>query len=268
MPSDAFVKLSFNYYDDIVLASLDDAAEVMFTRGMAFCGRTGSGGFIPRNKVLDLSRKTNLGAALKVADRLCSQVNGFSGPWKKVAGGYMVRNFAHYQEQLDAIQQRRKNDRDRKARERAMSRDSSRDVSRDSHGDVTHTSKRKKKKEEETPKGVSNAHDLDHAFEQFWAAYPRKVGRGQARRAFDTAAKKADPAVLVAAAVDFAQWCAAEETEPRYIAHPTTWLNGERWLDERPAHQPAQTNIDKHLQLVTDLAEREAHDEPRQIGPA
>jgi hypothetical protein len=64
-------------------------------------------------------------------------------------------------------------------------------------------------------------------FEAFWSAYPRKVGRGAAARAFAAACRKA-PAEEIIAAVQQASW----HTNPKFIPHPTTWLHGERWTDE------------------------------------
>jgi hypothetical protein len=69
-------------------------------------------------------------------------------------------------------------------------------------------------------------------FDDFWKAYPRKIGKGQARKAWKAAAKKAPPGEIVAAlAVQAKRW-QQEGRSPEYIPHPTTWLNGERWADE------------------------------------
>lgn len=134
-----FIKLSVHYYDDVVLASLEDAHEVMFTRGLAYCGRTPTGGLILRSKVLELTRKTTQAQALRVAERLCQPVGDFEGPWVKVAAGYQVRNWSHYQDQLDQIESRRKADRERKRseRQRKTVRGTSRDMSQDESRDVT-----------------------------------------------------------------------------------------------------------------------------------
>lgn len=123
-----FIKLHTDYYDDVVLASLDDAAEVMFTRGLAHCGSAGTGGLILTSKLMTLSRKTTLAQAKKVADRLTQPIGDFEGPWVKVPAGYQVRNWSVYQDRLDALELRRKSDRDRKRRSRGQSRDTSRDV--------------------------------------------------------------------------------------------------------------------------------------------
>ncbi|MCE2578080.1 hypothetical protein [Gluconacetobacter entanii] len=65
------------------------------------------------------------------------------------------------------------------------------------------------------------------AFEQFWQAYPRKVGKPKARRAFAKAVGKASLETLLAAIA-----ATAWPSDPTYIPHPATWLNNERWADE------------------------------------
>jgi hypothetical protein len=67
-------------------------------------------------------------------------------------------------------------------------------------------------------------------FERFWQHYPHRVAKGAARKAW--AAKKPEIAkVLVAldAAKMSYQWI---HENGRYIPHPATWLNQERWLDD------------------------------------
>ena len=67
-------------------------------------------------------------------------------------------------------------------------------------------------------------------FAEFWTSYPRRVDKGGARKAWAAAVKLADPAVIIAGAVRYA--AETKGREPRHIAHPATWLRGERWLDE------------------------------------
>ena len=67
-------------------------------------------------------------------------------------------------------------------------------------------------------------------FEAFWQVYPRKVGKGQARLAFKTALRKATKDELVSAASTYAE--SVRSTEQNFIPHASTWLNGERWLDQ------------------------------------
>lgn len=68
------------------------------------------------------------------------------------------------------------------------------------------------------------------AFDEWWDAYPRKVGKGQARKAYTTAAKKTDPATLLSSLLE--QIPTLTRKGPEFTPHPATWLNGERWADE------------------------------------
>lgn len=70
------------------------------------------------------------------------------------------------------------------------------------------------------------------SFEIFWGAYPRKVGKGACRKIWDR--KKFDEETLnkmletIKWQKNLIQW-----QNPSYIPHPSTWLNQERWEDER-----------------------------------
>lgn len=67
-------------------------------------------------------------------------------------------------------------------------------------------------------------------FEAFWLAYPRKVGKHDARRAWARAAKQASAAAVMAGLARH-----QFNPDPRYVPHPATWLNGGRWQDEQPS---------------------------------
>lgn len=70
-------------------------------------------------------------------------------------------------------------------------------------------------------------------FLDFYAAYPRHVGKEAARRAFEKAVKAGTPAAdIVEGARRYTAATAAAGTETRYIAHPATWLNAGRWSDD------------------------------------
>lgn len=72
--------------------------------------------------------------------------------------------------------------------------------------------------------------DEDPDFVAFWKAYPLKKSKEGARAKWRAALKKTDAATLIAAAERYA----AERSgaDPKYTAHPTTWLNQGRWADE------------------------------------
>jgi hypothetical protein len=69
------------------------------------------------------------------------------------------------------------------------------------------------------------------AFAEFWRAYPRRVARDAAARAFERAIERgADPAALIAGAQRYAAERAGQD--PKYTKHPATWLNAGCWADE------------------------------------
>lgn len=72
--------------------------------------------------------------------------------------------------------------------------------------------------------------DLDADFAAFWDEYPRRVGKGQALKAYRAARKHADAATILAGLL--AQLPTLQARERAYIPHASTWLNGQRWLDD------------------------------------
>ena len=69
-------------------------------------------------------------------------------------------------------------------------------------------------------------------FDEFWSEYPRKVGKKDARKAFDKALKTTDAGTMIRAVIaqkQSGQWL---RENGRYIPNPATWLNQGRWDDE------------------------------------
>lgn len=81
---------------------------------------------------------------------------------------------------------------------------------------------------------LNSLNSSDPEFEQFWSAYPRKIGKKAAARAWAKAVDR-PPRDEVIAAVDRAkkseQWT---RDDGQYIPHPATWLNEGRWADVMP----------------------------------
>lgn len=107
-------------------------------------------------------------------------------------------------------------------------------------------------------------------FDEFWDAYDHKVGRKKAEAAYRAAIKKPDVTddLLIAAATQYVEWVKSEGKHPTFTKHPTTWLNGECWRDERVARQAPPTRVQQHLALAQKLAEEEDQmiPLPKQIG--
>jgi hypothetical protein len=85
-------------------------------------------------------------------------------------------------------------------------------------------------KEKETNVSKKKVPHTDAEFDQFWAAYPRKVCKKAARKSFE----KVDvPLETILTALEqhkkSAQW---NKDKGQFIPHPATWLNNARWEDE------------------------------------
>lgn len=76
-------------------------------------------------------------------------------------------------------------------------------------------------------------------FAEFYMAYPRKVAKEDARKAFEKAAKSTDPSVIVEGARRYA--ADPSLPEKQYIPYPASWLNAGRWDDEPQDAAPATT---------------------------
>lgn len=74
-------------------------------------------------------------------------------------------------------------------------------------------------------------------FADFWAHYPRKVGKGAAAKAFAKAVKANGPEPIRAGYKRaLAAWATWPPDDRQFIPHPATWLNQERWCDEPEPH--------------------------------
>ena len=73
---------------------------------------------------------------------------------------------------------------------------------------------------------------VEEYFDIFWKAYPRKTGKGDARKKFAKALTKTSFENIMAALGKVkasAQW---KKDDGQFVPYPATWLNQERWDDE------------------------------------
>lgn len=78
-------------------------------------------------------------------------------------------------------------------------------------------------------------------FDDFWAMYPRRVAKADARKAWVKIPKSLHTGILSALFEWRRIW--ADSTEVQFIPYPATWLRGERWEDEYPEyHRPYRDN--------------------------
>jgi len=71
----------------------------------------------------------------------------------------------------------------------------------------------------------------DDLFNKFWKAYPKKVGKDAAQKAFDK--RKPDESLTDKMIEVVESWKSREEwSNIKFIPHPATWLNEGRWKDD------------------------------------
>ena len=98
---------------------------------------------------------------------------------------------------------------------------------------------------------------IEEAFAAFWAEWPRKVAKAEAKKAFAALARAGrlpslDALVMaIRAQSRQPQW---REDAGRFIPYPATWLRQERWQDEVPGVS-LPTELSSPLPVLTDTAE-------------
>lgn len=91
-------------------------------------------------------------------------------------------------------------------------------------------------------------------FEPFWLAYPRKVGKPLALKAWAKAICQTTPGVLLAGCESWAAHWLEAGTEPQFIPHPSTWLNRHQFNDEPPPVSKRGTRSERSAQAGASVA--------------
>ena len=98
----------------------------------------------------------------------------------------------------------------------------------------------------------------DNGFDTFWANYPRKVGKGQAKKAYEKALKVAYRDEILAGAKRLAD--DPNLPELTYVKHASTWLAAESWTDEPfPARNTQNSKADAIAAMHKAAAEQTAN---------
>ena len=99
-----------------------------------------------------------------------------------------------------------------------------------------------KNKNTETDKEIDK--NLSLGFEEFWDAYPRKTGKGEARKIWQKLRPNSELLQQILNAIKQQstsdQWT---KDNGQFIPYPSTWLNQQRWEDEgiiEPPKKPSK----------------------------
>ena len=99
----------------------------------------------------------------------------------------------------------------------------------------------------EEPQKLSEGYTAE--FEAWWAAYPRKEGKGAAYKAYRLAKKRAPVERLLAAATRYAT--ARRGQDQQYTKQAATWLNGDCWHDEPPVTAASRIKFPGYVPMAS-----------------
>ena len=95
-------------------------------------------------------------------------------------------------------------------------------VGTDTAGNLTRTTKQE-------PQERKPLNDITEQFNEFWATYPRRTGKGNARKALEKALEKTSIDDILAGAERYRD---DPNREDAFTQYPATWLNAEGWEDD------------------------------------
>ena len=197
-----WVKLDDGFPNNPKIVGLSDHSFRLYVSALCYSGKYLTDGFIPQAVVDQLGNP----------DELLD-----NGLWEETLGGIYVNNYTEYQTPKAEVEKKREANRNRVMRYREKGNGVSNGVSNafvmqpDNRGQIT-----------------ESINNYTEDFEKFWNSYPIKIGKGSAFKAWLKALKKADAETIVTGALRYAK---DPNREAEFTAHPSTWLNGERWLD-------------------------------------
>ena len=106
----------------------------------------------------------------------------------------------------------------------------------------------------------------DDLFERWYKTYPRKVGKGGARKAFKTALKKTDYETLCRGRDAFIEEAVGKDKG--FIPYPATWLNQERWSDDQRDINPIPIADSRPVAYIGGRGGRQPEDIVAAVGAA
>ena len=96
------------------------------------------------------------------------------------------------------------------------------------------------------PLELEPQNDIVQKFNEFWAVFPRKQGKGKAKEAFK---KAIDDGADIDAILRGAGRYASDPNlpDPKFVPMPATWLNQERWEDGPQPLNRSMTNSERNV---------------------
>lgn len=95
----------------------------------------------------------------------------------------------------------------------------------------------------------------DLTFDDFWALYPKRVAKKDARIAWAKISPR-NHQIILESLFEWSRIWSGRDLE--YVPHPATWLNGERWEDDFPPGHKPYTATQQRQEEKQEIGERKA----------
>ena len=237
----SWIRLDDGYSENAKISDLSDLAFRADIEGMLLSSRSKRDGHVPGTIALRLWGKGPIGELVAVGrwheGRGCGTADCITGP----GDGFVIHDFLFYNP-TDAERSARSDAGRNAARIRWSNAESDALAHAGIYGEGGSRSRSSKNKD---------SIETDEFIEFYEHTYPRRQGRGAARKAWNAAIRKAQPLEIIAGAQRFAD---DPNREPAYTPHPSTWLNQERWADDPLPRRNGRVRGSQ--QNLLDLADR------------
>jgi hypothetical protein len=212
----------------------------LWIRAGAWCAQQLTDGHVPAHMIRAFGTSGQAAALVK------------AGLWERTDDGYCFHDWLDYQPTAAEVQAERTSKHEAKVRAGRAGGVASGIARRKHDGSSDEAEQEANGKQNEAPtrpdptrpRGSTNL-DPPDGFAAFWMAYPRKVDKGAALKAYKRALKVTTPDVLVAAARRYA--ASRQGQDQTFTKHPSTWLNAESWADEEPRRLVPGRDYPSHL---------------------
>jgi hypothetical protein len=216
----------------------------LWTRAMSYSCQQLTDGFVPVEAV------AALGSDASVAGRLVQ-----AGLWDEAEGGWVFHQWNEYQPSGAEVKARR-DQISAKRSEAGKKGMSTRWDNKTDNKPITNEYQTYNPEPEPEPEPNTTSKEVvltrenqnNSSFEMFWSVWPKRVDKGGARRAWAKAVKKTDAERIIASAAEYA--ASPHRPEMQFVPMPSTWLNGERWLDDAPTAPAQVTKAQRNLSTV------------------
>lgn len=245
----AWIKLDDSFGDHPKVVAAGPLAAWLYVRGLCYCGRHLTDGFIPHAAVPTLGSF----AAGRTRPQGLAEALVKVGLWEASEGGYQVHDYGSYQRSAEQVRKEREESRQRKERWLEQQKNAVRNangtaVERKKNGDGTLLRSESdpevktnpltppldggqvKPKRKRRSKAELAAQEPP-GFPEFYAAYPLRLARGAAAKAYaDALATGLVTAAEINAGLEKTRAFLAAQGE--FCPHPASWLNARRWTDD------------------------------------